>query len=264
MKRYHLFEFEDLPWYPQALRDYTTDFLQFMVNRFDFYQGLVPLLQRGMDRAGSNQILDLASGSGGGWPKLLSHFKSAGRDVSVVLTDLYPNQHAFDALEALGDGRLVAEREPVNALNVPPRYSGLRTQFLSFHHFRPNSARQILQNAVDCRAPIIIVEIQNRDGINLLKHMLSPISVLLCTPLIRPFRWGRLLFTYVIPVVPATVWWDGLVSVLRTYRAEELRDMVASLDASETFTWEIGVDTSAMAPVHFIAGFPTDVAQRST
>ena len=258
MRRYHVVEFEDLPWFPSILRDYTTDFLQFMVNHFDFYQGLVPIISRGMEAAGSDNIIDLASGGGGGWRGIIQPLQALHPDLKITLTDRYPNVQAFTALESQYGDTVRPVTASVDALAVPPELTGLRTQFLSFHHFRPEAARQILQNAVDQRAPLLIVEIQNRDGVNLLKHMLSPVSVLLTAPFIRPFRWGRLFLTWVLPVLPFVVWWDGLASVLRTYSEEEIRTMIASLDGGEKYNWEIDCDRGGPAPVYYVAGFPNE------
>ncbi|MEZ5362682.1 MAG: hypothetical protein R2748_10195 [Bryobacterales bacterium] len=47
--------------------------------------------------------------------------------------------------------------------------------------------------------------------------VLVPLFVLLMTPFIRPFRWSRLFWTYVIPVLPLAIFWDGVVSYLRAY-----------------------------------------------
>ena len=258
MKRYHLFEFEDLPWFPTALRDNITDFLQFMVNHFDFYKGLVPVLQHGVEASGANTIIDLASGGGGGWPRLLDHLREVQPDVAVVLTDRYPNREAFEALEASHNGAIRPYYTPVSALDVPPDLVGLRTQFLSLHHFCPDEVRQILQNAVDARAPFLAVEIQDRSWASVAKHMLSPLSVLLTTPFIRPFRWSRLLFTYLVPILPIIIWWDGLVSVLRTHSKDELQALIEDLDGTATFTWEIGVERSGIAPVYYLLGLPTE------
>ncbi|SHM52145.1 hypothetical protein SAMN04488057_1026 [Cyclobacterium lianum] len=38
MGRIHLFEFEDLEWFPAFLRDYGTDFLQFLSNKTKMYK----------------------------------------------------------------------------------------------------------------------------------------------------------------------------------------------------------------------------------
>ena len=62
MKRIHSFEFEDLKWFPQLLRDYMTDYLQFSANTLDIYKSIVPIIQRGIDAAGNNTIIDIASG----------------------------------------------------------------------------------------------------------------------------------------------------------------------------------------------------------
>ena len=43
------------------------------------------------------------------------------------------------------------------------------------------------------------------------------VIVLLVTPLIRPFTLSRILWTYLLPLVPLTCWWDGIVSQLRAY-----------------------------------------------
>ena len=42
MKRIHLFEFEDQTWFPSFLRNYVTDFLQFLSNKAKVYESVVP------------------------------------------------------------------------------------------------------------------------------------------------------------------------------------------------------------------------------
>ena len=72
MKRLHLFEFEDQPWFPRVIRDGMTDYLKFVANRCDFYKSVIPILAKGLHKSGSNTIVDLASGAGGGWSKYRS------------------------------------------------------------------------------------------------------------------------------------------------------------------------------------------------
>ena len=99
MARIHLFEFEDLAWFPKNIRNYMTDFLQFTANKFDFYKTIVPILEKGTKASKSNKIIDLASGGGGGWKSLSKHLKSELPGVSVHLTDFYPNTRAFNEME---------------------------------------------------------------------------------------------------------------------------------------------------------------------
>ena len=63
--------------------------------------------------------------------------------------------------------------------------------------------------------------------------------VFVTTPWIRPFRWSRLFWTYVVPIVPFVVLFDGVVSCLRTYRPQELREIIGKLTGSE-YQWEVG------------------------
>ena len=70
MRRIHLFEFLDLPWYPQTFRRMQTDYLQFAATMGMGHQNLVPLIAKAMQYAGTTQIVDLCSGGTGPWMRL--------------------------------------------------------------------------------------------------------------------------------------------------------------------------------------------------
>jgi hypothetical protein len=59
------------------------------------------------------------------------------------------------------------------------------------------------------------------------------------TPFIRPFRWSRLLYTYLLPIVPLCTLWDGIVSCLRVYEPSELQGLISELPDSD-YRWECG------------------------
>ena len=63
--RLHLFEFEDLPWFPNIIREGMVDFLKFLLGNLNFYKPITPLIARGLEKSGQNEILDLCSGGGG-------------------------------------------------------------------------------------------------------------------------------------------------------------------------------------------------------
>lgn len=238
MGRIHLFEWEDLPWFPELLRNFGTDFLQFLANKTKLYQPLIPILKEAIEDSGSPRLIDLASGGGGGLLYLNEELRKEIPDLEMVLTDYYPNLPAFERSKALAPN-FSYRKESIDARAVPTDLKGLRTQFLSLHHFKPADAQAILQNAVDDRAPIFIVEAQERSLPSILAMLFSPITVLFTTPLIRPFKWSRLLFTYLIPVVPLFVLWDGVVSSLRTYSVKEMQGLVDNLKDADRFNWEI-------------------------
>lgn len=256
MKRVHLFEFEDQSWFPSVIRDGMTDYLKFVANRFDFYKSIVPILARGLRATSENKIIDMASGSGGGWSKLIEHLSPEFPSLEVVLTDWFPNEDGFSAIVKNNPNVFSVESEPVDARDVPSHLIGLRTQFLSLHHFKPNDAKRILQNAVDAGQPIAIFEAQKRDVAHFIQFALSPIAVLLMTPFVRPFKWSRIIFTYLIPAIPLFTFWDGLVSVLRTYSVEEMTELTNSLTNSQTYSWEIGESKSDRFVLPYLLGRP--------
>lgn len=257
MKRLHLFEFEDLPWFPKSIRNYGTDFLQFVSNKFNLYKSIHDLLKKGLEKSGGTQVIDLASGGGGGWLRLSNELKEEVPNLKVKLTDFYPNIPAFERTLKLGDeGIFSYESNSVNALDVPKNLSGFRTQFLSFHHFKPDDAKQILQNAVDAGAPIGVFEVQERKVPDVIRNLFSPLSVIFMTPFIRPFSLGRIVFTYLIPIVPLFVLWDGVVSVLRTYNIPDLEKMTRELDRGDSYEWEIGKAKNGPSFVLYLLGYP--------
>jgi hypothetical protein len=238
MGRVHLFEFEDQKWFPVFLRNYGTDFLQFLSNKTKMYKPAVPILEKVLRKSNTTQIIDLGSGGGGGLIWLNEELRKSIPEVKILLTDFYPNIPAFEYTKKQADN-IDYIHEPVDARQVPSSLTGLRTQFLSLHHFRPTDAKQILQNAVDTNQSIGIFEAQERSVPSLLAMLFSPLTVLLTTPFIRPFKFGRIIFTYLIPIVPIFVLWDGIVSALRTYSVDELNTLIGELNNSDTYDWDI-------------------------
>src|SRR5438105_1164059 len=199
VKRRHLVELEDLPWWPRVFRDAATDYLVTALRHARTYRGLVPRLVAALERTGTRGITDLCSGGGGPWADLLPALRAAGADVSLCLTDKYPNTRALGRLAAAVPG-VRYEPEPVGATDVPPHLAGFRTLFTAFHHFRPAEARAILAAAVRDRQGIAVAEATSRTPGALALMLLVPLAVWVLTPAIRPFRWSRLFWTYVVPV----------------------------------------------------------------
>jgi len=255
MRRIHLFEFEDQTWFPSFLRNYITDFLQFLSNKAKVYQPVVDVIYNTLNAGHTSTIIDLGSGSGGGLLWLSDELKKINPALQIILTDLFPNIEAFEYTRQKSS---VFDyfRHPVDAKNVPESLKGLRTQFLSFHHFNPDEARMIIQNAVNAQQSIAIFEIQDRSFPSFIAMLLSLVSVLFTTPFIRPFRFGRLVFTYLIPVIPLVVLWDGIVSCLRTYSVDEMKALVDSLENKKNYSWQFDKKKSKTGFVMYMIGIP--------
>lgn len=234
-----------------------TDFLRFLMETFAPYRGAAPLLARALGRLGESGVVDLCSGGGGPWLDLVNRIPAAGGpSPRVRLTDRFPNRAAFARLEAASGGAITGDLDPVDAMAVPARLDGFRTMFTALHHFPPTSAHTILADAVRARQGIAVFEVTNRTLLAFLGSLFFPLLVLLFTPFVRPFRWSRVFWTYLLPVLPLAAWIDATVSCLRTYTLEELRDLVE--DLQEGYEWELGTVRSAPLPsrVTYLVGVP--------
>jgi len=256
MRRRQLVELEDLPWCPRAVRDGGTDWLGFIANTTHAFDRVAPKIRAAMAASGTDQILDLCSGGAGPWLTLQKELAKTG-PVRVTLSDLYPNMSAWDDVQRRGGGRRTFQVAAIDATNVPAELKGVRTMFNAFHHFPPETAAAILADAVRKRRAIAIFEGTNRRWVGWIAMPLQLPAILLMTPFVRPFRWSRLLFTYVVPLIPLLILFDGTMSFLRLYLDDELRELVASVPGHETFAWEIG-SLPAWSPVGvpYLIGVP--------
>jgi hypothetical protein len=261
VRRKTWFELHDHPLYPSFLRDLMTDGLEAMWNSLDTYRAIVPGLRRALGEAGTNRFIDLCSGGGGPWIALSRHLAaSAASDAgspqpTVLLTDKYPNRGAFERLRARIGETIDLYPESVDAMNIPSDLAGFRTIFSAFHHFDPKEARAILEDAFRQRQGIAIFEPAKRDLRTIFVVSFVPLLTFLLTPGIRPFRWSRLFWTYVLPVVPFTLWFDGVMSCLRTYSQDDLWELVEGFSA-EDYRWEVGEDRGGLVNVTRLVGCP--------
>jgi hypothetical protein len=256
MGRTELFEIHDHPWFPAFLRDLVTDALQALWDFSNSYKPILPLLRNVLSTVGRKEVLDLCSGGGGPWFRLVCDFENEQHfPISVCLTDKYPNEEAFEKALSSSNLKIGFDLRSVPATEVPADLRGFRTMFSSFHHFQAIDARKVLANAVERSKGIAIFEMARREPKTMLAVCFIPFVILFLTPRICPFRWSRLLWTYGVPVVPFVLWFDGWMSCLRAYSQEELSDLVRSLP-EENYRWELGTQCGGFLPVTYLIGYP--------
>jgi hypothetical protein len=243
VKRIHLFEFTDQPWYPQVFRRIQTDYLQFVTTRGAGHQNLIPLFTKLLQHNETQEIIDLCSGGTGPWVRLREQLDQAGLNVKVTLTDKFPNPEAIQKWSEASAEGIAYLAEPVDATNVPVHLKGTRTIFEGFHHFRPQQAKLILQDAFEKGEAIGIYEASLKSPQAPIIFLLSPLMTLLgylfMTPFIKPRTWARFLWTYLLPIVPLATCWDGLVSFLRVYSPQGLKALTEPLQRNG-YRWEVG------------------------
>lgn len=251
MRRQRWFEVHDQPWFPAFLRDLVTEALEAVWNGNRTYAPIASRLREAVRQSGAGQVVDLCSGGGGPWLGLYPEVADGG-GLTVWLTDLYPNAILAGKTD---EGPLRARADPVDAQKVPAELTGFRTIFSSFHHFDPEAARRMLADAFARRQGIGVFEAARCTPWTMLAVCAVPLLSLREAARARPVEGRRLFWTFVVPVVPATLWIDGLLSCLRSYSVGDLEELTAGLTAPD-YAWEIGEAGGGRVPIRYLIGRP--------
>jgi hypothetical protein len=255
-----LFEIHEQRWFPQFLRDQFVDGLQMILEVMSTYAPIAELLRIRLEESRTERVVDLCSGAGGPWPSLVRDFEMQGATPpEVFLTDKYPSTRKLDDLDSPKLNRIRYVQQSIDATQIPKSFRGFRTLFSSFHHFDRDEACRLLQDSVNRKEGIGIFEAPGRHALTLLSLFFIPIAAWLFIPFRRPFRWSRLIWTYLIPVIPFVLFFDGLVSCLRAYSLEELEEMITGLRGNG-YRWELGEETGELLPLRitYLIGSPVE------
>ncbi|KUJ12288.1 uncharacterized protein LY89DRAFT_652697 [Mollisia scopiformis] len=269
--RIHFYEINDQAWFPQYLREKVQSCLTLC------WTFRVPILQKASpaqlvtstlyrvlgDSVTSYTYVDFCAGAGGPTPfieKDLNAQLSARGAVKFVLTDLHP--HIPDWTEASKRSEnLSFVSEPVDAANAPTSLNRnpaegkkiFRLYNLAFHHFEDKLGMDILRNTIETADGFGIFELQERTASSLLTIFAMGILMFLITPFYFWRSPGHLFFTYIIPIIPFVLVFDGYISSLRTRTSEEVQALMKECGAScdgwtvkngqEQHTWPTGYMT---------------------
>ena len=259
--RIHLFEFEDLSWFPNVIRSGGVDYLRYFLIATDAYKPVLPLIVESLTRANEDTVIDLCSGGGGYIEKIFKGLPGNSKQkISFILTDKFPNCKAYKIIKERSAGRIDFVNYSVDAAKVPTDLKGFRVMFSAIHHFKPKDVKNILQNAIDNNASIGIFDGYEKNLLAFLSVVIfHPIAMLVFTPFFKPFSFARLFFTYIIPLIPVYTVWDGCVSILRMYSSQDLLNIAESTSANN-YLWKAGTLKNKYG-IHsaYLIGYPDKI-----
>jgi hypothetical protein len=255
--RLHLFEFEDLEWFPQVVRMGMMDFLRHLITWLNFYGPVAPVIKDTLERSGEQKLLELCAGGGGGVMKLRENLQHLDCQPRNHLKRSYPNISSYEELKSASHGQVDFISYSVNALDVPPVQKGMRLLFSSFHHFKPEQAKEILRDAVRKNVAIGVFDSGNKAcSLYLPSLYFSQSFSFSLRHFFKPFRWSRLFFTYVLPLIPVCTVWDGCVSMMRLYTLKDMNTLTNEI-AAKNYIWKTGQVMNSMgATVNYLVGYP--------
>ena len=282
MNRLHLFEVEDLAACPDWIRDCVTAMIV-VVHRWlgvpqvmaDHLESILADFESGT----AVTIVDTCSGNGGPMPdalELLITTQNPDRPIRLLLTDIRPPSRlvteleqsdsdvryldrSVDACLPLMEQLCAGDVDADNTSKVNVK-SVVRTLVCGFHHLAPKQARSFLLDAQQANQPLLIFELTNGTvpprwlwwG-TLLPNFLFGLLVSLFA---RPLSLHSVVFSFLVPVIPACFAWDGAVTSARIYQEDEFQAMVETLPKTDSYRWEYLTAPGAVVEYSLIVGRP--------
>lgn len=231
-KRWHLFEFDDQSWLPNTLRQVYMDILG--SNKFR----VMPFKRRLLDDLEEKKdviIHSLCSGNGN-FVFLLYTLLHEQKVVKFILSDLFPLKGEYKRFKSLSNGNIDFIDSPVDATKIRPAFGQWFLMAGSLHHFRENDIEQIFQRIIDSKGTLIMMENHNRTYTQAFKLLLVlPLFSVLASIFGKPFRLSKLLFGAVLPIVPAMIFIDGMISNFRSYKKVDLENILYKLSNAKGY-----------------------------
>jgi hypothetical protein len=242
LPRWQLFEFNDAPWAPEALKQSIIESLSRTIRWGGMLKGAVEPFAQFMAATGKSEVLDLASGAGGPATILLRSMKARGHlPPRFLLTDLLPHPEEWDLLRKEHPAEIDYAPQPVDMTAIPPSLGSDRPRCIinALHHFPPGVARALLRGAGEGSPGLFIAEGLTRNPARATAVALAGVPALYLNPLLTEgTRLPKLLWTWPIPLALAAGIWDGAVSSMRAYTEADLRELVQPWGAD--WRWHYG------------------------
>jgi hypothetical protein len=227
MKRKQVFQFSAQSWYPQFLKRDMYEFMSWFVGKVNAAKPFLPVISEGLAHAPAQRIINIDSRIGAG----------------------------FETVKDLISEKPEMLNLPIQKFNTSN--SGLYLFVNSFHKLKPDAARSYLQEIAKSRNAVVVVE-GNNDSLWQVVGMtvFVPLAVILSGPFVKPFRVTRLIFTYLIPILPVVTMLDGFLALFKLYNPKDLNELVSTI-AEKNYSWKSAkADNGRGGKIMYLIGWP--------
>jgi hypothetical protein len=221
MSRPFLFEWIDVPWLPDSLRRSLHDILDITLAHplRGYYSGVIREIRNRLDREQITLVCEMGAGRAP-IAERLAPAVSSGSNLRIQISDLYPDREQFRALQNQYPHIVQAITDPVALKNPPAVQPGLLLVLSGcFHHLSPEVRAVLLKKLA--RYHVLVSEPIGWHVKSLILDFLILLPAL-ASPLVnRPGRMRRMFWTWVLPLAPAMMLWDSVVSSVRCWTERE-------------------------------------------
>lgn len=229
MRRKQITQLINTKWCPRPVKKLCAEFLSWFVVKVNATKPFIPVVENALIESKINNIINLEFDLGAG----------------IETVKPFLNQH------------LAIISIPLSEINTQQQ-RGMYLFVNSFHQLSTISAKKTLAEIAKSRNPVVVVE-GNNDSLWQLVGMtiFLPVTVILSAPFVKPFRWSRILFTYIIPVLPVIMVIDGCIGLLKLYNPKDLNELTSSIKVPD-YKWTTGKkDNGRGGKIIYLTGIST-------
>ena len=210
MKRNQITQIINTTWCPSLIKNRIIEFLNWFVIKVNATKPFVPVIEEVLDSTNTKKIINIDLNVGAGIETVAPFIKKEIEINSIPITDFNVKQN------------------------------GLYLFANSFHQLPIEQAKEKLKKIAESGNPVVVVE-GNNDSLWQIVGMtfFVPLSVLLTTPFVKPFHFSRLIFTYLIPILPIFIVIDGCLALLKLYNPKDLKELTTDINIPH-YEWKMG------------------------
>ena len=229
MKRKHLPQISNQDWYPKLLKTCMYEFLTWFVSKVHAAKPFMPIIEEGLAHTSTHKIINIDQEIGAGIETIIPYLPKT----------------------------IEVKKIPLQQFNSKEK--GLYTCINSFHLLKPNVAKKLISDIANSNQPVTVLEGNNNSLWQLFGMLIFvPLSVILSAPFVKPFRIERLVFTYLIPILPIVTSIDGIIALFKLYAPKDLNKLVSEIKVPN-YTWRSGkLDNGRGGKIIYLIGFPNE------
>jgi len=237
-----LFEFGDLAWVPHIYHYYLRVYLIFFIKFVGYDKLWAKQTEAFIAQNESNSIMEYGSGSGEPLMRMVSQLNcDKAKSLSYTMSDLKPLPEFVNKVNNEAPNNFVYFESSVDAANHKPKDEQAVVFINSFHHLPPKVAHNVIKNNLENGNEMLILEYVRNNLLAYLSMLGGVLIVLLTAPFISKLKHLPLtiIFTYIIPLFPLMMLWDGLVSCRRAYNTKFFDKVIKEIDIPVRVTTDI-------------------------
>ncbi|MEM6720304.1 MAG: hypothetical protein AAF611_13345 [Bacteroidota bacterium] len=210
MKRKQITQIINTNWCPTFIKKMIAEFLSWFVLQTNATKPFIPVIEDILEKTQTKKIINIEFNLGAGIETVQPFLKDDITVDSIRISEFHTNKN------------------------------GLYLFINSFHQLHASKAKEVLQKIADSGNPVVIVE-GNNDSLWQIVGMtvFVPLTVLLTAFFVKPFRMVRILFTYIIPILPIIIVIDGCIALLKLYNPSDLLTLTSSV-TTKNYDWKAG------------------------